>query len=181
MIYSYQNNRPQFGSSVFIAPGAAIIGEVSIGEDSSIWFNTTIRGDVHYIRIGRETNIQDNAVLHVTNRKYPLIIGEGVTIAHGAIVHGCHIGDYSLIGMGAIILDDAGIGDNSIVAAGALVLEGKKYPAGQLIAGAPARVIRPLREDEKQKNIERSRNYVGYKNIYLNNNNFQIIKEIDRG
>ena len=172
---------PRIGKDCFLADNATIIGDVVMGDGCSIWFNVVIRGDVHYIRIGQGTNVQDNSVLHVTNAKYPLNIGNGVSLAHGCIIHGCTIGDNTLVGMGAIILDDAVIEENSLVAAGALVLQGKNYPPGQLIGGSPARIIRPLREEEIEKNLAYSRNYMTYKNSYLNNNLFKRIKENDCG
>ena len=181
MIYEYKKMQPNIGQNVFIAPGAQIIGDVTLGDDASIWFNTTLRGDVHFIKIGKETNIQDNAVLHVTNGKFPLTIGNGVTVAHGVILHGCTIGENTLVGMGAIILDDTIIGRDSIIAAGSLVLQGNDYPPGHLIGGSPARIIRPLKDEEVEKNLSFARNYVDYKNSYLNNNIFKRIKENDRG
>jgi len=173
--------QPKIGQSVFIAPSAQIIGDVTIGDNSSVWFNTTIRGDVHYIKIGKDTNIQDNVMLHVTNGKFPLQIGNGVTVAHGAIIHGSTIRDNTLIGMGAIILDDTIIDENSIIAAGSLILQGKNYPPGHLIAGSPARIIRPLKDEEIEKNLTYSRNYTAYKNSYLNKTIFREYKENDRG
>jgi carbonic anhydrase/acetyltransferase-like protein (isoleucine patch superfamily) len=181
MIYQYKDMQPKIGQSVFIAPNAQIIGDVTIGDNSSVWFNTTIRGDVHYIIIGKETNIQDNVVLHVTNGKFPLKIGNSVTVAHGAIIHGCTIRNNTLVGMGAIILDDTTIDENSIIAAGSLVPQSKSYPPGHLIGGNPARIIRPLKDEEIEKNLAYSRNYRTYKNSYLNKNIFMRIKENDRG
>ena len=180
MIYSYQRYKPLLGKDVFIAPSADVIGNVSLGDDCSVWFNVTIRGDVHYIKIGNETNIQDNSILHVTNGKYPLNIGKRVTVAHGVSLHGCTIHDQTLVGIGAVILDNAEVGKNSIVAAGSLLREGKKFPEASLIAGSPAKVIRSLKTEEIEKNLQYARNYIDYKNIYLNNTNFKLTKEIDR-
>ena len=177
MIYSYKSIHPVIAEDVFIAPSADVIGNVTIGRNSGIWFHVTIRGDVHYIRIGEETNIQDNAVLHVTNGRYPLNIGNRVTIAHNVTVHGCTIEDNSLIGMGAVILDDAVIDQYSLVAAGSLIREGNKFPPGVLIAGTPAKVIRELTEEEKNKNLIYASNYVKYKNEYLDSAIFNPIAE----
>ena len=171
MIYRYQKYKPVFGKNVFVAPSAEIIGNVSIGNDCGIWFNVTIRGDVHYIRIGDETNIQDNSVLHVTNGRFPLTIGKQVTVAHGVALHGCTINDQTLVGIGAIVLDDVEVGEKSIIAAGSLLREGKKFPGASLIAGSPAKVIRPLKKEELEKNLQYARNYIGYKNEYLRNFN----------
>lgn len=137
MLYRYKKFTPKLGKNIFIAPTACIIGDVSIGEGSSVWFNVTIRGDVHFIKIGMYTNIQDNCILHVTKGKHPLVIGNNITVGHGVILHGCTVKDNSLIGMGAIVLDGAEISEDSIVAAGSLVREGAKFPAGNLIAGTP--------------------------------------------
>jgi len=169
MLYRYRKNIPTLGKDVFIAPSADIIGNVTIGDDCGIWFNVTIRGDVHYIKIEEETNIQDNSVLHVTNNRFPLRIGKRVTVAHGVALHGCTINDQTLIGMGAIVLDNVEVGEKSIIAAGSLLRESKKFPGSSLIAGSPAQVIRRLTREEIDKNLQYARNYIGYKNEYLRN------------
>ena len=169
MLYRYKEFTPKLGKNVFLAPSAEIIGNVVIGDECSIWFNSTIRGDVHYIKIGDETNIQDNSVLHVTNGRYPLNIGNRVTVAHSVVLHGCTINDQTLVCIGAIILDDVEVGEKAIIAAGSLLREGKKFPGSSLIAGYPARVIRELTNEEVEKNLQYSRNYINYKNEYLRN------------
>jgi len=167
MIHSYNNISPKIAQGVFIAPNATIIGDVEIGEESSVWFNTVIRGDVNYIRIGNRTNIQDLTMCHVTLNKWPLIIGNGVTIGHSAVVHGCVIHDFCLIGMGARVLDGAEIGHHSLIAAGALVREGEKIPEYSLVAGLPGQVKRKLTEAEI-KNLEDSASrYVNYSRTYI--------------
>jgi gamma-carbonic anhydrase len=135
---------PQIGSKCFIAETAVIIGDVEIGDHCSIWFGAVIRGDVHYIRIGRNVNIQDNAVIHCTYRKSPTNIGNNVSVAHGAIIHGCTIQDNVLIGMGAIVMDDAIVESNSIVAAGAVVTKGTVVPSGSIYAGNPAKLLKQI-------------------------------------
>lgn len=147
-IFEYQGMLPKIDPSVFLAPGVKIIGDVKIGKDSSIWYNTVVRGDVHYIKIGEMTNIQDLSMLHVTNGKYPLNIGNGVTIGHSVKLHGCTIEDYSLIGIGAIILDGAVVETNSVVAAGAVVRPNAVIKSGKLYAGVPAKEIRDLTNKE---------------------------------
>jgi carbonic anhydrase/acetyltransferase-like protein (isoleucine patch superfamily) len=161
-IIPYKGRIPKLHASVFVADGAKIIGDVEIGEQSGIWFNVVIRGDVNYIHIGSRTNIQDNAVLHVTTKSAPLNIGSNITIGHSAVLHGCTIDDCCLIGMGALVLDRAHIHQNSMVAAGALVLEGFDVPEGMLVAGIPARVKRALTDEEKQFIRQSAANYVGY-------------------
>ncbi len=173
MIYRFKNLKPDIHKSVFIAPSADVIGNVVVGRDSSIWFNVTVRGDVHYIKIGEETNIQDNSMLHVTNGVYPLVIEDRVTIAHSVTLHGCTVNNACLIGMGAVILDGCEIGEYSIVAAGSLVRENRKFPPGVLIAGTPAQVIRDLSDEEKKKNLTYSQNYIAYKNEYMEPDNLQ--------
>jgi len=165
-IISYNNRIPKLHESVFVADGAKIIGDVEIGEDSGIWFNVVIRGDVNFIHIGSRTNIQDNAVLHVTSKTAPLNIGSDITIGHGAVLHGCTIEDFCLIGMGAIVMDKAHIHRHSMVAAGTIVLEGFDVPEGMLVAGIPAKVKRALTEDERQFIRQSALNYVSYVQAY---------------
>lgn len=144
----FRGVRPEVHASVFLADGSRIIGDVKIAADAGIWYNAVVRGDVHRVRIGRETNIQDNCVVHVTHEINPTIIGDRVTIGHGAIIHGCTLEDECLIGMGATILDRARVRSHSMVAAGALVPPGFEVPSGTLVAGVPARVLRELSEEE---------------------------------
>lgn len=167
MIVAYQGISPKVHDTVFMAPGASIVGDVEIGARCSVWFNAVIRGDVNTIRIGEETNIQDNAVLHVTHQTHPLRIGSRVTIGHGAIVHGATVGDCCLIGMGARVLDGAVLSPYSFVAAGSLVLEGFEVPEGVLIAGLPARVRRALTNEEREKLLQSAKSYVQYAESYL--------------
>jgi carbonic anhydrase/acetyltransferase-like protein (isoleucine patch superfamily) len=164
-LFPYKGVYPRIGENVFLASGVKIIGDVEIGNNSTVWYNTVIRGDVHYIRIGESTNIQDCSMLHVTNGKYPLNIGSKVTIGHSVSLHGCTLNDLCLIGIGAIVLDGAVIESNSMVAAGALVKQKIVVPSGKLVAGVPARVIRDLTKEEI-KDIEAGANrYVEYARI----------------
>ena len=167
MIHAHHGVSPRFGEQVFVAPNAIVIGDVKMGNDCSIWFGVMMRGDVNYIRIGDKTNIQDGTICHVTLNKYPLIIGNNVTVGHGAIIHGCVIKDYCLIGMGAKILDGAEIGPYSLIAAGSLVKEGTIIPPSTLAAGVPASVKRILRPDERELLKASAERYVKYKNEYL--------------
>jgi carbonic anhydrase/acetyltransferase-like protein (isoleucine patch superfamily) len=146
--YSLQGRRPRYEdeSSIWLAPDATIIGDVRLGRNVGIWFGVVIRGDNEPIAIGDDSNVQEHTVMH-TDVGYPLVVGKGCTIGHRAILHGCTIGDNSLVGMGAIILNGAQIGRNSLVGAGALVTEGREFPDNSLIVGSPAKVVRPL--DEK--------------------------------
>jgi gamma-carbonic anhydrase len=168
MILPYKGINPKIDESVFICEGAQIIGDVEIGKDSSVWFNTVIRGDVNYIRIGERTNVQDGSVLHVTYKKYPLIVGNDVTIGHGALVHGCTLKDFVLIGMGAILLDNCVINSNSFIAAGTLVREQFTVPEGVLVAGVPGKIIRDLTEEEIAKIKRSASNYLMYVGTYRN-------------
>lgn len=161
-----RDKTPQLGQDVFMAEGAQIIGDVQIGERSSIWFNTTLRGDVMPIIIGKETNVQDGSVLHGTYGKFGCEIGDRVTIGHSVILHGCKIGTRCLIGMGSIVMDGAEIGEFSVVGAGSLVTEGKKFPPRSLIVGRPAAVKRPLNEDELKFLEQSADNYLLYKTWY---------------
>jgi carbonic anhydrase/acetyltransferase-like protein (isoleucine patch superfamily) len=167
MIHSFKDQTPQFPSSVFIGPSAHVIGDVTIGAYSSVWFGTVIRGDVHFIRIGERTNIQDLSVLHVTRKTHPLLIGNEVTVGHHVTLHGCTVLDRVLVGMGAILLDGAEIGEGSIIGAGALVTEGMKVPPGFLAVGVPAKVKRPLTPEESAFLIKSAQNYVDLAQVYL--------------
>ncbi len=147
-LFPYKGMFPKLAEDVFLASGSKIIGDVEIGEGSSVWYNTVIRGDVHYVKIGKMTNVQDLSMLHVTNGKYPLNIGNMVTIGHSVTLHGCTIKDLSLIGMGAVILDGAVVEEKSMVAAGAVIKPHFVVPSGKLVAGIPAKVIRDLTKEE---------------------------------
>src|SRR5206468_5089938 len=149
-LFEFQGMKPQVHPSCFLAAGAKIIGDVVLGENVSVWFNVVIRGDVERIRIGKNSNIQDNVVIHVTHFKNPTEVGENVTVGHGAILHGCTVKDGALIGMKSVVLDRAVIGEGALVAAGAVVLGGTVVPPGMLVAGIPAKVLRPLNDNEKQ-------------------------------
>ncbi|WP_245802311.1 gamma carbonic anhydrase family protein [Desulfacinum hydrothermale] len=163
----YKGVFPWLGEDVYVAPGAWVVGDVHIGDRSSVWFNTVIRGDVNIVRIGRETNIQDNATLHVTGKKYPLFIGDRVTIGHRAVVHGCVVEDECLIGMGAIVLDGARVGKGAIVGAGAVVSPGSEVPAGSVVMGVPAQVKKYLDQEEKAQLRRTAEHYVGMARRYL--------------
>ncbi|WP_315078722.1 gamma carbonic anhydrase family protein [uncultured Clostridium sp.] len=159
MIKNFLNNMPNISENVYISETSVIIGDVVIKENSNIWFGAVIRGDEQSISIGCETNIQENVVIHGDGEN-KVIIGDGVTIGHGAIIHGCTIDDNVLIGMGAIILNGAKISKNSIVAAGSLITQNKEFEEGALILGNPAKVIRKLTQEEIQANKESSLTYV---------------------
>ena len=160
MIIKYNNIKPVIHSSVFIADSADIIGDIKIGEFSSLWFQTVARGDVNFISIGKSTNIQDGAMLHVTTDKYPLVIGDHVTVGHGAILHGCTIGNCCIIGMGAIILDDVKIGNGSIIGAGAVVPEHSVIEPETLVLGIPAKPKRKISKEEIEEIKTSAINYV---------------------
>jgi gamma-carbonic anhydrase len=140
--------KPKLGAGVYIAKSAAVMGDVRMGDHSSVWYNATVRGDINYIEIGHHSNVQDNAVLHLAD-DLPCILGNYVTVGHSAIVHACTVGNEVLIGMGAIILDGAVIGDQSLIGAKALVTQGTKIPAGSLVLGSPAKIVRALTAEER--------------------------------
>lgn len=177
-ILPYKNIHPKLEEDVFIAPSAWVIGDVVIGTRSSIWFNTVVRGDEHYIRIGRETNVQDHAMLHGTPTEFPLEIGDRVTIGHGAIVHGCVIGDECMIGMGAIVMDGARIGKGSLIAAGSLVTQGFEVPEGSLVVGSPAKVIKTLSRAEQERMLKSVTNYQVLISEYLKAPEFQDERKV---
>lgn len=166
MIYEFLNKAPQFDETVFIAPSADIIGDVTMGEESSAWFNVTIRGDVNYIKIGDRTNIQDNVCIHVMNQTGPTIIGNDVTVGHGAIIHGCTVNDRVLVGMNVTILDQAVIESDVIIAAGSLVPPNKTLKSGFMYMGAPAKAVRELTKEEIESIKNYSKNYVKYLRAY---------------
>ncbi|MGB4842906.1 MAG: gamma carbonic anhydrase family protein [Ferruginibacter sp.] len=154
---------PKFGKDCFIAPNATIVGDVVMGNQCSIWFNAVLRGDVNIIRMGDKVNVQDGAVIHCTYQKAGTIIGNNVSIGHNAIVHGCVIQDNVLIGMGAIIMDNAEVGSNSIIAAGAVVLENTKIEPGSIYAGVPAKKVKDISQEMISGEINRiADNYVMY-------------------
>jgi carbonic anhydrase/acetyltransferase-like protein (isoleucine patch superfamily) len=169
MIRTFQGMKPTIPKSCFIEETGVVIGDVVMGEDCSVWFHAVVRGDVHSIRIGNRTNVQDLCMLHVTHDTHPLVIGNEVTIGHNVILHGCTIKDRVLIGMGAIIMDGAIIGENSVVGAGALVTEGTIVPPKSLILGSPAKVKRTVSDDELAWIKESADNYVTYARQYLGN------------
>lgn len=148
IILPYRGTTPTIHAEAFVAPGAVVVGDVVIGAGSSIWFNCTVRGDVHFIRIGERTNIQDNTVVHVTGGKFPTHIGSDITIGHGAILHACTLEDGCFIGMGATVMDGVVVESGAMVAAGAVVTPGKRVGRGELWGGSPAKLMRPLRDDE---------------------------------
>ncbi|MGH9856428.1 MAG: gamma carbonic anhydrase family protein [Acidobacteriota bacterium] len=165
-IYTFNGREPQIHSSVFLAAGSVVIGDVELAENVSVWFNTVIRGDVERIRVGRNTNIQDNTVIHVTHFANPVWVGENVTIGHAAVLHGCTIQDNALVGIKAVVLDRAVVGEGALVAAGAVVRPGTVIPPGMLAAGVPAKVLRPLTPDEKLMVAEGHENYINYVRHY---------------
>jgi len=171
IIKPYKGIYPKIHPTAFVAENAVIIGDVEIGEDCSIWYNVVIRGDVNYIRIGDRTNIQDGTIIHVTNKTHPTIIGKEVTVGHKVMLHGCTIEDRCLIGMSATIMDGVVVGKESIVGAGALVPPNKKIEPRSLWVGSPAKFKRNLKEEEI-KWLEKSyKNYIEYKNIYIEEEN----------
>jgi gamma-carbonic anhydrase len=164
-LFPYLDFYPKLGQNVFLAAGVKIIGNVEIGDNSSVWYNSVIRGDVHYIKIGSQTNIQDCSMLHVTNGKYALNIGNKVTIGHCVKLHGCTLKDLCLIGIGAIVLDGAVIEKESMVAAGAVVTPNFVVPSGKLAAGVPAKIVRDLSDEEIadfEKSAERYMKYTDF-------------------
>jgi carbonic anhydrase/acetyltransferase-like protein (isoleucine patch superfamily) len=167
MIRAYRGKRPQIAATAYIDPAAVLIGDVIIGEDSSVWPCSVIRGDVNHIRIGARTNIQDGSVLHVMRDEYPLILGDDVTVGHAVTLHGCKIESRCLIGMGSIILNGVTIGAGSIVAAGTLLLERTEIPAGSLVVGHPGKVKRMLTPIDQAAIDAYAQRYVEYKNVYM--------------
>jgi carbonic anhydrase/acetyltransferase-like protein (isoleucine patch superfamily) len=188
MILPYRGTWPKIHETAFVAPSADIVGDVEIGSHSSVWFQCVIRGDVNFIRIGNNTNIQDHSMLHVTRVKSPLRIGDDVTVGHRVTLHGCTVGNKILIGMGAIILDDAQIGDECIIGAGTLITKNTIIPPRSLVLGAPGKVVRELKQEEIDFLSKSAVNYVGDASEYqgyvagpirmgLNNSDLEVFPE----
>ncbi len=166
MILPYGPTRPRFGKDVFVAPNAVVIGKVELGDRASVWFNCVIRGDGNDIKIGAETNIQDGTIIHIATDLYPTIIGERVTVGHGAIIHACTIEDDTMIGIGAIVLDGAVVERGAIVAAGAVVSPGKRVRTGEMWSGCPARFQRPVKTSETEFIARNAKEYCGLAAAY---------------
>jgi len=173
MIIEFQNILPKIGKNSWISSASNVIGDVEIGEDCSVWFGAVIRGDVHYIKIGNRTNVQDLSMIHVTHYKkqdksdgFPTLIGNDVTVGHKVMIHGSIISDACLIGMNATLLDGCEIGRESIVGAGSLVTQNKKFPPRSLILGSPARLVRTLSSEEIESIFRSAKHYIDYKNRY---------------
>ena len=167
MLRHYKGVTPRVHESAYVDDSAQVIGDVEIGPESSVWMNAVVRGDVHRIRIGSRSNIQDATVVHVMNGTHPTTIGDDVTIGHAAVVHGCTISDRVLIGMGAILLNGARVGEDSIVAAGTLVTEERDLPPRSLIMGSPGNVKRQLTDEEVASILQYSERYVEYRLDYM--------------
>ena len=167
MIRSYQGHTPTIPDTCYVDISAQIIGDVVLGEHASVWMNAVVRGDVHSVRVGAHSNVQDCAVLHGMRYLYPVIVGEYVTIGHNATVHGCVVEDCCLIGMGATVMNSARIGEGSIIAAGAVIPEGAIIPPRSLVTGIPGKVRRELTSDDRDEILKYARNYLDYTRIYL--------------
>jgi carbonic anhydrase/acetyltransferase-like protein (isoleucine patch superfamily) len=160
MIRSFQGVTPRLHPSVFVAEGAQVIGDVEIGEDSSVWYNTVLRGDVNHIRIGRRTNIQDLTMIHVHQGTHPCTLGDDVTVGHHAVVHGCTVGNGVLVGIAAVLLDGVVVEDDCFIAAGTLITPGTRIPSGSMVMGAPGKVKRTLTPEEREGLLARAAAYV---------------------
>jgi gamma-carbonic anhydrase len=168
LIRSYRGRWPKIAASAYIDPAAVIIGDLTIGEHASVWPGVVIRGDVHWIHIGERSNVQDGSVLHVMKDEFPLVLGDGVTIGHGVVLHGCTIESRVLVGMGSILLNNARIGTGTIIAAGTLVPEGTVVPAGSLVMGHPGKVRRALTPQDQETIEMYATRYVEYAETYRN-------------
>ena len=167
MIRAYRGVLPKVHPTAFIDESAQVIGDVSIGEASSVWMHVVMRGDVHWIKVGRRSNVQDGTIVHVMNRTHPTTIGDDVTIGHGAVVHGCTLHDRVLVGMGAIVLNGADVGEDSIIAAGTLVPEDMLVPPRSLVMGSPGKVRRALTDQDVASILEFATRYVEYRLDYM--------------
>lgn len=166
MIAPFGDRRPEIADSAYVPESAVVIGDVVLGPESSLWFHTVVRGDVHHVRIGARSNVQDNATIHVVSGRFATILGDGVTVGHNAVLHGCTVEDGALIGMGAIVLDGAVIGTESLVGAGALVTPGTVVPPRSLVLGQPAARVRELSAAELERLRTSAANYVALARRY---------------
>ena len=167
MLRPYKGIWPKLGERVYVDVSAQVIGDVQLGDHASIWMNAVIRGDVHSIKVGPYSNIQDNCVVHVFKEQHPTVVADHVTVGHSVTLHGCRIGSFCLIGMGATILNDAHVAEECIIAAGTLVPEGMEVPPRSLVMGVPGKVRRPITEEEREGLRRYAANYVEYKETYL--------------
>jgi len=167
MIRSYQGKMPFVPASCYVDQSAQLVGDVELGEQASVWMNAVLRGDVNSIRLGAKSNVQDCAVLHGMRNLYPVIVGEMVTIGHNATVHGCVLEDAVLVGIGAVILNNARVGEGSIIAAGAVIPEQMVIPANSLVAGVPGKIKKTLGEEDRKMILKYAQNYLDYTEIYL--------------
>jgi carbonic anhydrase/acetyltransferase-like protein (isoleucine patch superfamily) len=166
LLLPYRDKSPTLGARAFVAPDATLIGDVTLGEDASVFFQCVLRGDINAIRVGARSNIQDHTTVHLASA-IPTVVGEDVSVGHRCILHACTVGDRVLVGMGSILMDNVMIGEDSIVGAGSLVPKGKSFPPGSLIVGSPARLVRPLTDEEKASIPALARKYIGVKDEYL--------------
>jgi carbonic anhydrase/acetyltransferase-like protein (isoleucine patch superfamily) len=166
MLLPYQDKLPALGKGAFVASDAALIGDVTLGEDASVFFQCVLRADINAIRIGARSNIQDHTTVHLAS-KIPTLVGEDVSVGHRCILHACTLGDRVLVGMGSILMDNVVIGSDSIIGAGSLIPKGKTFPPGSLIVGSPARLVRPLTEEEIASIAMLAKKYIGVKDEYL--------------
>lgn len=174
-IFPHRYQQPQIDPSVFIAPGSHVIGDVTIGKESSVWFNCVLRGDVNFIRIGEKTNIQDLSLIHESYRKNPTIIGNSVTVGHSVVLHACTVGDFCLLGMGSIVLDGAELGDYVLLGAGSLVTQGTKLPSRSKVMGSPAKVVGSLTDEEITFLEFSAAHYVRLRQTYLSSSDFSSV------
>lgn len=168
MLIPFEGKMPKVHETAWLAETAVLVGDVEIGEESSIWYGCVLRGDEMPVRVGKRTNVQDGSILHVENELYPCILGDDVSVGHGAIVHGCEVGNWALIAMGAIVLNNVKVGEGAVVAAGAIVPEGKVIEPGTLWMGAPAKYVRDLNDAERERFRKTSKVYSHLKDRYRN-------------
>ncbi len=166
MLIPFGDRKPSIDPTAYVHSSAQVIGDVSIGAQSSVWFNVVLRGDVHSIRIGARTNIQDGSVLHVTNNRWPVVVGNDVTVGHSAVLHGCTVGSRCLIAIGAIVLDGCEVGDDCLIGAGSLIAPGTKIASGQLVLGRPAKPVRSLTAAEHAQLLESAAVYLAHAERY---------------